>query len=148
MRSSTYRILFIAVAIVFALLLIRSIHQLPLSSPKTNSEQTAEETNADGSDAAETTPGLLDAVIPTEAEYVPQQLLVQFVQGFTEGQVSELVRQVGASLLATSPRTGNLRVISLPDNLPVPVAQRIFSGLDGVELSEPNYIYRAQLMPI
>ena len=77
--------------------------------------------------------------ITPAAEYVPNEVLVQFLAGATEGDRISARAAVGA-VETRAMRAGDGRLERMATTLEVPAAVAILQGLPQVEFAEPNWI--------
>ena len=102
--------------------------------------------------AAHPSAALVDASLQNpRMHFVPGQLIVQFRAGVQESGAAAVLSSVGAkpaSLLRAETRRhdglGDLRLVSLPENLTVREAMAQLREHPSVEFAEPNWIYTRQ----
>ena len=102
--------------------------------------------------AAHPSAALVDASLQNPAaHFVPGQLIVQFRAGVQEQGAAAALSTIGARparlVLAESRRhdgLGDLRLVSLPENLTVREAMQQLREHPSVEFAEPNWIYTRQ----
>lgn len=79
--------------------------------------------------------------------YAPNRLLVKFDASIDEARITALVEAVGARVTRSYRGTPGLKALTLPEGLSVPDAQAYFEQQSEVETVEPDYEYRANLVP-
>lgn len=87
------------------------------------------------------------APAPTEAEYVPGEVLVAFREDAGFFRREAVVENLGASVVATRPALGYQKV-ELPAGLSVETAVAALQADPDVAWAEPNWLYRAAALPI
>ena len=78
--------------------------------------------------------------------FVKGELLVKYTDGTASAASNAANRQIGAELIQEFPEIG-WQWIKLPENISVEQAVLDYKNFPGVELAQPNYIYKTTLTP-
>ena len=73
--------------------------------------------------------------------------MVRFIPGADENAIRQVVESLGARVLHSYGRSAQLKLIELPENLPVQRASWLLSQMLEVDIVEPNYIYEVTNTP-
>jgi subtilisin family serine protease len=87
------------------------------------------------------------ALPPTDAGYVHNQLIVRLRDGGSGAALTALFSSVGAIGVTFFETVDGLVVLTLPEGMDVTTARSLAKALDGVAYAEPNYILTTGVTP-
>lgn len=83
---------------------------------------------------------------PGHTDYVPDEIIVKFKPGVSEGDIAKINSRHGTSIRHTS-RIGGFKSLKIPKGRTVLEMVSTYKGNPNVEYAEPNYIAQALMIP-